>query len=109
MQEAVRYRDGIASQFSDVLPSRGVEFKSDGITGVRTFVLAPMDSGAERYLGFVREGESNGSSGVTQVRLPSLCRVRDMRKGLDLGVRKVFDVQLDPYQAAFYKVEPVSK
>ena len=109
VQEAVRYRDGIASQFSDVLPSRGVEFKSDGITGVRTFVLAPMAGGAERYLGFVREGESNGSSGVTQVRLPSLCRVRDMRKGLDLGVRKVFDVQLDPYQAAFYKVEPVSR
>ena len=105
--EAVEYRNRIAALFADVLPHRGVEFESEGITGVRTFVLSPMAGGKERYLGFVREGESNGSSGLTRVRLSSSCRVRNLRSGLVLGVSRNFDVRLEPFQAAFYKVEPV--
>ena len=108
VREAIEYRNGIASLFAGALPRRGVEFGSDGITGVRTFVLSPMKGGPERYLGFVREGENNGSSGLTHVRLSSPCRVRNMRTGQDMGVCRSFDVPLAPFQAAFYKAEPVS-
>ena len=67
--DAVAYRDGIYAKFSKYLPRRRVEFVSGGITGVRTFLLEPMAGGDEFYLGFVREGESNGSDGVTEVKL----------------------------------------
>ena len=56
------------------------------------------------YLGFVREGESNGSDGTTHVELPSARRVYDMRRQRDVGVCSGFDVKLDPYQAAFYRL-----
>jgi hypothetical protein len=103
--DAVRYRDGILARFESHLPKRRAEFSSVGITGVRTFVLEPMDGGDELYLGFVREGESNGSDGVTEVKLTSKMKVRDMRKKTDLGAMRSFKVRLQPYEAAFYRVE----
>ena len=103
--DAVRYRDGILSKFKEYLLKRNAEFFSEGITGVRTFILEPMNGGGGFYLGFVREGESNGSDGVTEVKFSSNMKVRDMRKKIDLGVVKSFKVQLQPYEAAFYLVE----
>ena len=32
-------------------------------------------------------------------------KVTDMRKKTDLGVKRAFKVALQPYEAAFYKVE----
>ena len=102
--EAVRYRDSIAARFAAYLPDLGVKFRSDGITGTRVFVLFPIGGGDVMYLGFVREGESNGSDGTTHVELPSARRVYDMRRQRDVGVCSGFDVKLDPYQAAFYRL-----
>ncbi len=102
--DAVAYRDGIYAKFSKYLPRRRVEFVSGGITGVRTFLLEPMAGGDEFYLGFVREGESNGSDGVTEVKLGGEFKVTDMRKKTDLGVKRTFKVALQPYEAAFYAV-----
>lgn len=104
--EAVKYRDSVAAAFAAYLSATGFRFRSNGITGVRTFLLYPMDGGARRYLGFVREAESNGSDGVTHVEFPTPCSVRDLRSGRDMGARKGMDVRLDPCQAAFYELSP---
>ena len=102
--EAVAYRDAVLARFADRLPDRGVRFASDGITCVRTFVLTPAKGGDEMYLGFVREGESNGSAGTTRVTLDRPRRVCDLRTKKDLGETDRFNVRLDPYGAAFYSV-----
>lgn len=102
--EAVAYRDSIAAKFSRFLPDVGVRYRSKGITGVRTFTLFPVDGGGKTYLGFVREGESNGSDGITEVAWPGRRNVRDLRTGRDLGLRSGMTVTLEPYQAAFYEL-----
>lgn len=104
--EAVAYRDSIAAKFARFLPDVGVTYRSNGITGVRTFTLFPCEGGEKMYLGFVREGESNGSDGVTQVSWSGTRTVRDLRTGQNLGQRNGMTVTLEPYQAAFYEISP---
>lgn len=104
--EAVAYRDSIAAKFARFLPDVGVAYRSNGLTGVRTFTLFPVNGGEKMYLGFVREGESNGSDGVTQVSWSGTRTVRDLRTGQNLGQRNGMTVTLEPYQAAFYEISP---
>lgn len=102
--EAVAYRDSVGAKFSCNLPDLGVQYRSKGITGVRTFTLFPADGGDRMYLGFVREGESNGSDGTVRVSWHGRRKVRDLRTRQDLGELGEMSVTLEPYQAAFYEL-----
>lgn len=110
--EAIRYRDGIGAKLAPCLPDTGIRIVSEGISGVRTFILHPSgdghsalnDEAGKAYLGFVREGSDNGSGGTMHVRLSRPHRIRDLRTGQDLGQRDSLEVRLAPFEAAFYEV-----